>query len=171
MFSFRHISLFTTFCLGLAACTTSPTSSSENGAPVESRSGAAGSGYAPPERLDVAIAERPAPVRRLLRSADVQSRSGRYTVAASTLERALRISPKDSLIWQRLATVRLEQGRWQLAIQMAAKSNSLASGDDAKLRSIRRDNWELISRAEQSLGNTIGAEKARQKARELTESL
>lgn len=163
----RYFLLLMAMLLGLSSCATSP----DYGAPVENRSGAAGSGYAPPEHIDVAIAERPAPVRRLLQSAEVQSHSGRHTVAASTLERALRIAPRDALIWQRLAAVRLEQGNWQLAIQMAAKSNSLAGGDDDKLRTLRRDNWELIARAEQSLGNTSGAERARQQVRLLGESL
>lgn len=160
--------LFIFAALGLSACATSPGS---GGAPVEGRSEAAGSAYAPPPKIDVAIAERPAHVRRLLRSAEVQSGSGRYTVAASTLERALRISPKDALIWQRLAAVRLEQGRWQLAVQMAAKSNSLASGDDRQVRNLRRNNWELIGRARQGMGDTAGAEAARKRARAISESL
>ena len=167
MLYFRSYLLTLFVLLGLSACASHP----GNVAPVEGRSEAAGSTYAPPPTIDVAVAERSAPVRRLLRSAEVQAGSGRHTVAASTLERALRISPKDALIWQRLAAVRLEQGRWHLAIQMAAKSNSLAAGDDEKMRRIRRANWETIATARQSLGNTSGAEAARQRARALSETL
>jgi predicted Zn-dependent protease len=151
----------------LSACVTSP----QSGAPVESRDGSLPAENVAQNRQELAIAERPAAVRRLIRSAEVQSGSGRYNVAASTLERALRISPKDPLVWQRLAQVRLKQGQWGLAVQMASKSNSLAVGDLDKLRSLRRDNWDIIAQAQQSQGNSRAARQARQRARALSETL
>ena len=49
--------------------------------------------------------------------------------AAQTLERGLRIVPKDAYLWSQLATVRLQQRRYGQAQSLAAKSNSLARGN------------------------------------------
>lgn len=116
-------------------------------------------------RTVIAPSTRPAAVEGLLDSARRQSAAGDQAAAAATLERALRIAPKDPLLWQRLATVRLAQGRWDLAEQMAAKSNSLA-GDD---RQFKADNWLLIANARQARGDSAGARRAREQARQASE--
>lgn len=100
------------------------------------------------EPLPEAEAE-PAPpaTQLLLASAQQQLESGDHGLAAATLERALRIAPKDARLWHELARVRLAAGEWQQAIELANKSRVLA-GDDAELR---RKNSELIAAASEHL--------------------
>lgn len=68
-------------------------------------------------------------VLALLDSANQQSRSGKLDGASASLERALRIDPRNADIWYRLASVRLQQGQFGLASSLAAKSISLAGND------------------------------------------
>lgn len=58
---------------------------------------------------------------------------GKLQAAAQTLERGLRIAPKNAALWTQLALVRLRQGRFSQALSLAAKSNSLAGGNSALL--------------------------------------
>jgi predicted Zn-dependent protease len=80
--------------------------------------------------------------------------------AAAVLERALRIEPRNPLIWQRLARLRLQQDMPRQAESLAAKSNSLAAGDSFLLA----DNWRLIASAREQQGDRAGAEAARRRA-------
>ncbi|MDJ0741163.1 MAG: tetratricopeptide repeat protein [Gammaproteobacteria bacterium] len=117
--------------------------------------------YTPPAQPRVA---RPQPTRAvavLMRRADDQRRAGDLGGAAVSLERALRISPDDAVLWHRLAAVRLSQGRYAMAVQMAAKSNTLASADD---RELRGRNWRLIGDARRALGDLRGARDAERRA-------
>jgi len=54
---------------------------------------------------------------------------GQLTAAAQTLERGLRIAPKNGSLWSQLALVRLQQHRYGQAQSLAAKSINLARGD------------------------------------------
>jgi tetratricopeptide (TPR) repeat protein len=65
----------------------------------------------------------------LLNEAMRQEKGGDLELAAAKLERALRIEPRNALLWHRLANVRLRQGQNQLAANLAAKSNSYAPAD------------------------------------------
>ena len=58
-------------------------------------------------------------------------RKGELDAAAQTIERGLRIAPKEALLWSQLATVRLKQRRYGQAQSLAAKSSSLAPGNAA----------------------------------------
>jgi hypothetical protein len=82
-------------------------------------------------------------VKTLLQQAELQREGGDLTNAAATLERALRIEPKNAYVWNRLAHVRAEQGQSAMAAELAAKSNAFAGGDE----SLKRDNADLIARA------------------------
>lgn len=82
-------------------------------------------------------------VLALLDNATQQSRSGKLDAAAAALERALRIAPRNADIWSRLAAVRLQQGQFEQAASLAAKSMNLA-GNDIDL--IER-NEEIIDKA------------------------
>lgn len=93
-------------------------------------------------------------VQNLIKKAQGQSQSGNYDSAANSLERALRIEPRNAKLWHRLAGVRYLQELWQKAIQLAAKSNTLAGNN----KTLRRENWYLMSNSHKALGNT-GAEK------------
>ncbi len=89
---------------------------------------------------------RPAPgraVRALMARAAQQEQAGELVAAAGSLERALRIEPKNPELWNRLAHVRYKQKQYSLAASLAAKSNSFAGQDPA----LRADNDALIGRA------------------------
>lgn len=99
----------------------------------------------------------------LLGQAENQANTGDLEAAAASLERAIRIEPRNPLLWYHLATVRLAQQDAAQAEQLAAKSNSLAAGN--RLQQSR--NWRLIARARQALGDGTGARAAERRAREL----
>jgi tetratricopeptide (TPR) repeat protein len=61
------------------------------------------------------------------RQATTQVRQGRLDLAAATLERGLRIAPKDAMLWSQLAEIKLQQHQYLQARTLAEKSNSLAS--------------------------------------------
>ena len=89
-----------------------------------------------------------------MQSARSDSASGRLTNAAATLERAMRIEPRNPRIWQELARVRLKQGEYAQAESTAARSNSFAGSDNA----LRADNWRLIAQAREARGDSQGAQ-------------
>jgi len=101
-------------------------------------------------------------VRNLTRRAQDLSREGNYDAAANSLERALRIEPRNSKLWNQLADVRYSQESWNKAIQLAAKSNTLAGSD----KTLRRENWYLMSNAYRKLGNSDLEQKYRDKLRQ-----
>ena len=82
-------------------------------------------------------------VASLMDSARQDAAAGRLANAAATLERALRIEPRNPRLWSELARVRLQQGEWVQAEQTALRSNSFA-GNDSELRS---DNARIIAAA------------------------
>ncbi len=103
----------------------------------------------PPARETVAVAG-------LLETARSEQAAGNMVAAAASLERALRIEPRNPRLWQELARVRLRQGQHVQAENMAARSNSWA-GDD---RSLRAENWRLIAEARRARGDADGAKAA-----------
>ncbi len=100
-----------------------------------------------PEPLPEPPARPPAPandtVLALLSDAETLAEAGNLAAAAASLERALRIDPRNARLWNRLAHIRLKQGRYALAANLAAKSISLAAGDPELLR----DNRNIIGQA------------------------
>lgn len=117
----------------------------------------------PPVTAPVARPQPPAVVA-LLDTAERQANSGDLEAAAASLERAIRIDPRNPVLWYHLATVRLSQGDSQAAEQLAAKSNSLASGNTVQ----QARNWQLIARARRAHQDERGAATAEQRARELS---
>jgi predicted Zn-dependent protease len=110
----------------------------------------------------VARAQPPAVVA-LLDTAEQQANAGDLEAAAASLERAIRIDPRNPVLWYHLATVRLSQGDAQAAEQLASKSNSLAPDNTVQLSR----NWLLIARARRAQHDEKGAVAAEQRAREL----
>ena len=92
----------------------------------------------PAVRENVAIAG-------LVESARSDAASGRLVQAAASLERALRIEPRNPRLWHELARVRLRQGDAVQAANLAARSNSFA-GSDATLRSANQNIIEQARR-------------------------
>jgi len=99
----------------------------------------------------------------LLDSAESKMQSGESAGAAALIERALRLKPKSAILWHRLATIRLQQKNWQQVINLAKKSNSLASNQS----DLRIANWQLMASAYASAGNSEAANYALNKARTL----
>jgi len=97
-----------------------------------------------------------AAIAGLLDGARADAASGRLTNAAASLERALRIEPRNPRLWQELARVHLKQGEYAQAESTAARSNSWAGGDS----SLRAENWRLIARARDARGDAAGARAA-----------
>jgi predicted Zn-dependent protease len=102
-----------------------------------------------------------ATVLALAEQAGRDSAEGRLASAAATLERALRIEPRNPRLWQELARLRLAQNDPEQAEQLAARSNSWA-GDDRRLRAA---NWQLIAEARAARGDVAGAREAQERAR------
>ena len=101
----------------------------------------------------------------LLDRAEVDSRAGKREAAGASLERALRIEPRNPWLWLQLAQVRLAQGQYAQAITLAHKSNSFA-GHQPRLQS---ENWQVIGQARVAQGDTAGAEQAFKLANELAQ--
>lgn len=123
--------LFELTCLSLlAACAALP-------APPPAAKGTGDANEpSPPE----ASAPLPAPlsathspaVDALLAKARAQRSAGQFEVATVSLERALRIQPRDPRIWLELAQTRYAADDFGAAEQFAEKARRLA-GDDEKL--------------------------------------
>lgn len=95
-------------------------------------------------------------VAGLMERARADAGTGRYADAAASLERALRIEPRNPRLWHELARVRLKQGEYEQAENIAARSNSWAGGDSA----LRAENWRLIAEARAARGDEAGARSA-----------
>lgn len=89
-----------------------------------------------------------APVKALLEQAANQRAAGNLVMAAGTLERSLRIEPRNPHLWNRLARIRLEQGLFSQATSLAAKSNTLAGNDE----DLVRENKRIIGEAHKKVG-------------------
>lgn len=114
--------------------------------------------YAPPPPATPTL---PPAADGLARQAEQQRQAGDYVGAAATLERALRIQPQEAYLWNRLARVRMEQGSYAQAGNLAKRSNALAK-DRPQLK---QDNWSIIAVSRQAAGDAAGAMEAEQKAR------
>lgn len=101
------------------------------------------------------------PVLALLTTAQQQQGGGDLNGAASSLERAQRIAPREPQVLFRLAQVRLAQGDAVQAEQLSRRGLSYANGRPALQASL----WELIAQARERQGNAAGAAQARERAK------
>ena len=92
----------------------------------------------------------------LMDGARADAAAGRLANAAASLERALRIEPRNPRLWRELALVRLKQGEYVQAESVAARSNSWAGTDNT----LRAENWRLIAQAREARGDADGARTA-----------
>ncbi len=132
---------FAAVVLLLAACTSAPTPVEQAPAPL------------PPE---VQQPRENTPIAGLMESARADAAAGRLPNAAASLERALRIEPRNPRLWQELARVRLKQGEFAQAESVALRSNAWAGADPA----LRTENWRLIAEAREARGDAQGARAA-----------
>ncbi|QJQ12767.1 hypothetical protein A3L25_026385 [Pseudomonas putida] len=135
----------------IAAMNSTPASSS---APTGIPPSTAAGGLSADEQLD-------GPVLALLTTAQTQQGSGDFNGAASSLERAQRIAPREPQVLYRLAQVRLSQGDAAQAEQLARRALTYANGRP----SLQAELWNTIAQAREKQGDSAGAALARQKAR------
>ena len=114
--------------------------------------------YAPPPPP---TPDLPPAASGLAAQAEQQRQMGDYVGAAATLERALRIQPQEAYLWNRLARIRMEQGRYAQAGNLAQRSNALAN-DQPQLK---QDNWSMIAVARRTSGDAAGGMEAEERAR------
>ncbi len=98
-------------------------------------------------------------VSKLLASSQQQRRTGQWDAASESLERALRIEPRNASLWAALAEVKYSQRDYNSAIQLSAKSNTLSGNQ----RQLRRRNWLLMANSYDALGNAEAATRFREK--------
>ena len=101
-------------------------------------------------------------VQGLLSIASEHLRVGKLEEAATSLERAQRLAPQSATVYQRLAEVRLQQGRTIEAEQLARKGLSYAQGN-AQQAAL----WHLVAQAAERQGKQDAANQARNKAMQL----
>jgi tetratricopeptide (TPR) repeat protein len=153
--------LFVLLVVFLAGCATSPEPPPP---PAPQEPGAA----APPPTPEPA----PPPVSRsenvavagLMESARADAAAGKLSTAAASIERALRIEPRNPRLYQELARVRLQQTNFTQAENVATRSNFFAGNDNA----LRAENWRLIAQAREARGDADGAREARETAEKLS---
>jgi tetratricopeptide (TPR) repeat protein len=91
----------------------------------------------------------------LIETASRQYESGQLDQAAATLERALHIQPNNPATLHYLGVLRLQQGQFQQAETLAARSNMRVGGNVQ----LRNRNFQLIQAAQQaqSTGTPLNA--------------
>jgi Tfp pilus assembly protein PilF len=102
-------------------------------------------------------------ISSLINDAKKHFEAGESEQAAALLERALRIDPRNPILWHNLAGVRLQQEDWSRAANLASKSNSFA----AESKWLRVRNWVVIALACEGMGDKNCAQEARKRARVL----
>ncbi|MGW8193900.1 MAG: tetratricopeptide repeat protein [Desulforhopalus sp.] len=109
--------------------------------------------HQPPTTKPVAVPTRPVKQQSIaaefINQAERLMNEGKLDLAASTLERGLRVAPKDALLWSQLAEVKLQQKNYQQAETLAAKSNSLAGSTGAI---VQRNSWIIREARKRSGG-------------------
>jgi tetratricopeptide (TPR) repeat protein len=99
-------------------------------------------------------------VSALVLAANQNSRSGDLELAASSLERAIRIEPRNANLFYKLALLRLKQEKPRLAEDLAKKSALLAANDNK----LKKHCWLLIAHIRETQQNFAGAKEARNKS-------
>lgn len=127
----------------------------------------------PPEQPTEQPQPVPAPVvrepilsaasRALVGQAQTQLASKNYPVAASSIERALRIEPDNPLLWIELGKVRQAEGNYVQAENMGRKAASMSVNSPRANSSA----WTLIAESLRARGKNVEAQQAQAKANAL----
>lgn len=113
----------------------------------------------PFEPIEATVRLSPA-VGALVSVAKQNSKSGDLDSAAASIERAIRIEPRNATLFYKLALLRLDQSKPRLAEDLAKKSALLASTDNT----LKKHCWLLIAHAREIQQDFAGAKEARAKA-------
>jgi len=113
----------------------------------------------PFEPIEPTVRLSPA-VSALVSAADQNSQAGDLELAAASIERAIRIEPRNATLFYKLALLRLKQAKPRLAEDLAKKSALLAATDNT----LKKHCWFLIAHARELQKDFSGAKDARVKA-------
>lgn len=123
--------------------------------------------YRAAEKHAVVVAKPNRSVILLTERATTQQLNGNLQGATKTLQRAIRIAPKNASVWHQLAKVRFAQNHYQQAEQLAIKSNTLAQQNPL----LKIKNWRLIAQIYQAHNKPRRAAWAIQQAKRLQSAL
>jgi predicted Zn-dependent protease len=98
--------------------------------------------------------------RALVSQAQAQVTAKNYSVAAGSIERALRIEPDNPLLWVELARVRQAEGNYVQSENVARKAVSMS----VQAPSTQAQAWELIAESYRARGKNLEARQADAKA-------
>ncbi len=136
--------------------------------PVESPStpdtGVSAPATAPPQTSEAVSGEA---VTALMRQARAALDAGRPDQSAASLERAIRIEPRNPFVWSLLGKTYLAQNNYVQAENVCSKSNALARGNAY----VQLDNWRTIRAARAAQGDNAGAADAARQVEALEQSL
>lgn len=96
-------------------------------------------------------------VGSLMMAANENTQNGNLDSAVSSIERAIRIEPRNASLYYKLAVLRLKQSKPRLAEDLARKAAILAANDNA----LKKHSWLLIANARELQNNVDGAKKAK----------
>jgi Tfp pilus assembly protein PilF len=157
--------------LGLSACKTpqpfTPTSTTSPTEGAQPQSATVPELITPPEAVP-----QPKPhtlsaaTKSLVTQANAQLAAGNDALAASTLERALRIEPNNPLLWIEMAKLRQEEGNAAQAENLAKKALAMATGDARAQASA----WRVMADAYRARGRNPEAREADARAEALSTS-
>ena len=111
------------------------------------------------EPLETFAPQSPA-IGSLVMAANEESQGGNLDSAVASIERAIRIEPRNATLYYKLAVLRLKQSKPRLAEDLARKAALLAVNDN----SLKKHSWLLIANARELQNNVDGAKKAKEEA-------
>ena len=120
----------------------------------------------PKERPRVAPATLSPASRALVTQAQTQRKKGDLPGASVSLDRALRIEPRNPLLWIEMGRLRMDQRNFPQAEAMGRKALSMAIGDDRT----QSQAWLLIADALRARGRNVEAQEAMERSKELSPS-
>jgi len=136
-----------------------PTEQQPETPPAETRPGEPPSTVEEPQPQPAPVVREPtlgAASRALVGQAQTQVATKNYAVAASSIERALRIEPDNPLLWIELGKVRLVEGNYVQAENMGRKAVSMSVNAPRAQSSA----WKLIADSYRARGKNIEAQEA-----------
>ena len=143
--------------------TTPPSGGTPN---VETQPAPAPAPVEEPTQLPPPVVREPslgAASRALVSQAQTQLASKNFAVAASSIERALRIEPDNPLLWIELGKVRQAEGNYGQAENMGRKAASMAVNAPRAQAAA----WSLIAESLRARGKTAQAREAEARATQM----
>ena len=148
--------------------TTPPATPSQTAPPAETQPGQPPSTVEEPQPLPAPVVREPtlgAASRALVSQAQTQLATKNYPVAASSIERALRIEPDNPLLWIELGKVRMAEGNYVQAENTGRKAVSMSVNAPRAQSSA----WRLIADSYRARGKNIEAQEAQARADSMSE--